>query len=388
MPLQRIKFLFSFSGFLSALYFSIPIWMVFLTVEQHFSVETAIQLSMLEWLVIAVFEVWSGSWSDRFGRRKIFALGWMFQILATTIYVFGHGLPIFLFSALSAGIGGAMMSGNIEAIVHDRLMKLGDEAQFSKMQSQSYMWRFIGRTFGAIAGGYLFSFNPIFPYMGNLAIFTLYTTTIFLFPKDEQEKSHSKSDFEHIRIGFSDIWMKKSIFYKLLLIILAASVGNIYWFTYQEYFRLLWLPVASFGWFYALTSSMSALSAWLLWRSREKGISERILFRIFLLFLASSSVFLAFSHELWSLVGIVTLSCMSGWVMTLGNTLILAHVAPTHKSFALSAFSFAQTMGYVICTYTAGFFIERYGLWLVYSFLSVSILSGFIFWIVYSWSRK
>lgn len=105
MTLQRLKYLFSFSGFLSAMYFSIPIWMVFLTTRQHFSVETAINLSVLEGAMIAIFEVWSGSWSDRFGRRKIFAIGGALQMGATMIYILGSGLPIFLISALLAGIG-------------------------------------------------------------------------------------------------------------------------------------------------------------------------------------------------------------------------------------------------------------------------------------------
>jgi hypothetical protein len=50
----------------------------------------------------------------------------------------------------------------------------------------------------------------------------------------------------------------------LFLVILASSIGNIYWFTYQEYFRLLGLSLESFGWFYALTSAVSGIAAWIL----------------------------------------------------------------------------------------------------------------------------
>jgi MFS family permease len=92
MSLKRLSFFFSLSGFLSALSFSTPIWMVFMTSYQHFSIETAINLSMITSFVMAVFEVWSGAWSDRFGRRWIFFLGAIFQIIATMVYILGHSL--------------------------------------------------------------------------------------------------------------------------------------------------------------------------------------------------------------------------------------------------------------------------------------------------------
>ena len=267
-----------------------------------------------------------------------------------------------------------MMSGNVEAIVHDNLAKLSEESQFSTLQSQSYMWLFIWRTFGAISWWYLFVINPTFPYIGNLAIFILYTTTIFFFPKDEQVKSSVKNDFEHIVIGLRDLWKNKSTIIMLFLVILASSIGNIYWFTYQEYFRLLGLSLESFGWFYALTSAVSGIAAWILWKCIEKKISQKILLSIIIGLLMISSFLFAFHQELWSLFGLVSLSFMFGWIMTLGNTLILTSVASTHKSFAISAFSFAMTLGYASFTFMAGFFIERYWLGEVYRYIAVSLL--------------
>jgi hypothetical protein len=141
------------------------------------------------------------------------------------------------------GLGWAMMSGNIEAIVHDALSKMNQEDMFAKMQSESYSWLFIGRASGAILGGYFFLIHPIVPYIANLIVSLISLGIIFLFPGETQKKSISNNDFQHMLVGFRDLLKNKSNLFALMIIILISSFGNIYWFTYQEYFHILGISV-------------------------------------------------------------------------------------------------------------------------------------------------
>ena len=385
MSIKKLSILFYVTWFLSAISFSMPIWMIFMTGYQHFSISTAVNLALLIAFVMAIFEIWSGSWSDRFGRKFIFMSGLFLEIIATTIYIFGHGLSVFILSAVLLWLGYAMTSGNIEAIIHDNLEEMWKGEQFAQMQSNSYSFFFVWRGLAAILGWYLYSISPTLPYTANVIVLLLFLFIFFYLPKDHQKIAHSQNDLEHIMVGMRDIFSKKTLLYWLGLIILVSSFGNIYWYTYQEYFSQLWIPVVLFGWLYAILSFVSAFSAWLLGKYFQY---ERLQYFIGILMvcLIIAAWFLVFSHTYVSLIGIVFVWFASGWIVSLGNTIILQNTLSTHKSFVLSAFSFFLTIGYTVCSAIAWFFISIYWLHAVYMSLFPFFLIVFLFilWLRFS----
>ncbi|MEM3641310.1 MAG: MFS transporter [Candidatus Bathyarchaeia archaeon] len=76
-------------------------------------------------LVFGLFDYPTGGLADRFGRRRIYALGLVFvgiSYLMVALYTF----PIVVVSAaFLAGFGAALQSGSLEAWITDELRKTG-----------------------------------------------------------------------------------------------------------------------------------------------------------------------------------------------------------------------------------------------------------------------
>lgn len=120
---KNIK-IYYLSGFLGALVFSTPIWNFFFTQHLHFSTGWAIFIATLVGLTSFLFEIPTGSWADRFGRKRLYIVGLITEIVGTSFYLWADDTYLFVISAIITGLGYALMSGNIEALVHDQLEEI------------------------------------------------------------------------------------------------------------------------------------------------------------------------------------------------------------------------------------------------------------------------
>lgn len=120
---KNIK-IYYLTSFLGALVFSTPIWSFFFTEHLHFSLGWAIFVTALIGFTTFLFEIPTGSWADRFGRKKLYITGLLIEMVGTSFYLWADNIPLFLLSAVISGLGYALMSGNIEALVHDQLEEL------------------------------------------------------------------------------------------------------------------------------------------------------------------------------------------------------------------------------------------------------------------------
>lgn len=117
---KNIK-IYYITEFLNALVFSIPIWTFFFTLHLGFSMGWAVFIGTLGGFMNFLFEIPTGSWADRYGRKKLYITGLIISIIGTSFYLWADILYLFIFSATITGFGSALMSGNIEAMIHDSL---------------------------------------------------------------------------------------------------------------------------------------------------------------------------------------------------------------------------------------------------------------------------
>ena len=117
---KNIK-IYYITEFLGALVFSTPIWTFFFTLHLGFSMGWAVFITTLGGFMNFLFEIPTGSWADRFGRKKLYITGLFIGIIGMSFYLWADSVYLFILSATIIGFGSALMTGNIEAMIHDKL---------------------------------------------------------------------------------------------------------------------------------------------------------------------------------------------------------------------------------------------------------------------------
>ena len=124
----------------------IPVWVVYLTVEQGFSLTQVTTADAAFFIGITVLEVPTGAVADRWGRSTSLALGAAALAVALLFFGFTTSYPVLLASFLVWALAEALSSGADLALLFDTLKALGREHEYEKHA---------GRGEAALAGGAL-----------------------------------------------------------------------------------------------------------------------------------------------------------------------------------------------------------------------------------------
>lgn len=114
-----------------------------------------------------IFEIPSGFWADRYGKRKVALFGIFFQSSAQFILAFGGSFFYFLVFEIVMSIGVSLVSGTFESLIHD---KLEDNNLAEKSISQIGKLDFSGLISLALSsfiGGFLFKYSHNIPFIIN-----------------------------------------------------------------------------------------------------------------------------------------------------------------------------------------------------------------------------
>jgi MFS family permease len=84
------------------------------------------------WSVVSfTFEVPSGAWADTWSRRRLYALGAFLTAAGFAAWTLWPAYPGFALGFLLWGLGGALTSGSLEALVYDELAALGEQERYA-----------------------------------------------------------------------------------------------------------------------------------------------------------------------------------------------------------------------------------------------------------------
>ena len=131
---KRNDSIFIVSSFLSALIFTIPIWVVF---YQHRI--NAVQISLLvstQYASQLLFELPTGAFADLVGRKWSVVIGHALDIVVAMLIVTSRGFWQIFAAVIIAGLGDALISGALEALVYDSHKQDGMEKTYSKVTAR------------------------------------------------------------------------------------------------------------------------------------------------------------------------------------------------------------------------------------------------------------
>lgn len=126
MKNSRLLSLFNFSYSFN-LYYGIAI--IYFAQVTH-SYVLGISILSITQIADALFEVPTGMYSDRIGRKICIIAGSIAQVFAIVFYALGHFYAILATGAVLEGLSVALFSGNNDAFLYESLAAAGKEQQY------------------------------------------------------------------------------------------------------------------------------------------------------------------------------------------------------------------------------------------------------------------
>lgn len=207
----------------------------------------------------AIFEIPTGIFSDKIGRKYTVVFGALASVLSVVLYAVGGSYFVLVLGAILEGIARAFFSGNNEAFLHDSLTSSGKSEEFSQhLGMTSAMFQY-ALALASVLGGIIayWSFPAVvwlsvIPQLICLALsFTLIdipTTTI-----------GTGNIYAHLREAFDGFLRNPKLRDLSISDMLANALGESSYLFQSAFYQSLW-PVWAIGIAKVLSNLGGALS--------------------------------------------------------------------------------------------------------------------------------
>ncbi|HEX2947003.1 MAG TPA: MFS transporter [Clostridia bacterium] len=143
--------------------------------EKGANLQTLPLLMAVYSLTVLLFELPSGIVADMFGRKTVFLMSCVFQLISFTLLLVSVKFLWLVSAIIFLGLGRAFSSGSLDAIIIDRALENGGEDDLPKVTSRLSVLESVGLAAGSIAGGLAAS---VFGTFSSIIIIRLILTAI------------------------------------------------------------------------------------------------------------------------------------------------------------------------------------------------------------------
>lgn len=358
--------------------FSLPIWILFFNRQLGLSVGIAIVLGMTRWASMALFELPTGSWADRFGRVRLYRFGQFFYALSFVPFLFTKNLFILFLAQIIGGLFGAMTSGALKPLVHDshKLAKLPRNS-YKRFVSTNAAIMYATRLCAGIAGAWLYTKYPYAPYA--LEAFVLFMAFVVSLGLVELRisKSTAKNNWQHIRQTLSFIADHRYLRNFFIIIIIYTLLSEAVWTLMQPFFEHRQVPEELFGVLFACIALFSILGSYVY--RHLPDIFDGMTLRIWMTILTISGVLFFIVPGFWAIIlGLCLVGLSFGFSSPNAHNVIQKNTNSSHQSTALSLYSLSGMIFYSIASVFVGFIADLYGIDVLLRVILVQAVIGLI----------
>jgi MFS family permease len=352
-----------FYGMFAASQFMVDssIWSFFFTQTHNISLATAVAIHATTTIAAGAFDLPTGSWADRFGRRRIVLLGFVSRAIAAIMMVVAPSLPMFFLAAVLAGFGWAQLSGAAEALLHDNLKALGAESTFKHHMANVVITSYMSRTAAFGLSGLLFAAAPWAPYVVSalaLCVGALFTSSIHEMP---YERTNSTADLQHIATGITVYWSDSALRQFALVSLTIGIISEQLWFSLQPLLTHAQISPVSVGIIYAAGSVGSAFGAYAVKRLLSRHREDLALAGAVVLFGSGGLLFCFATEETLCLLAQFVTCIGFGASWTAKSSVLNAHIPSSHRAVCLSLLSAAGTTLQGMLGSGMGLAFDRFG---------------------------
>lgn len=191
-------------------------------------------------LASAIFEVPTGIWSDRVGRRGTIILGSWARVIAFILYAVGLSYWWLVAGAILEGLSRAFYSGNNDAFLHDTLADDGLEGEYDDYLGKTSSTEQLALGLSALAGGIIATFS--FSYLLWLSVLSqvamLCVSYLFIEPKSR--KKLDTNLFAHLKEAISLFARNKKLRLLSIISIIDYSFSEMMYQFRATFISIVW----------------------------------------------------------------------------------------------------------------------------------------------------
>lgn len=188
-------------------------------------------------VTVACMEVPSGIFADMYGRKQVFLMSCVLQIIAALLLFFAVNPGSMALAMVFFGSGRAFSSGSLDALFIDQAMDHQGENILAKVTAQLAILEGVGFAAGSIAGGFIASVTNT--YLSNLIVQFLLNITLVLICLlfvQEQPAAHAeqqRSLRDHLKEGKQLVLSSR----RFILIFISVFVAGFAMSTVETYWQ-------------------------------------------------------------------------------------------------------------------------------------------------------
>lgn len=351
----------------------LPVYVVYF---RHYGItlfQVAVLAAVFETTII-VFELPTGHFADRFGRKLSTAIGFLLFALSGSIFIFFRSFGGFLIAEIIFGLAETFISGALEALAVDSIEQQQRPSYLPRLFANRTVFRTSALLLGMISGGFLASKELSLLFYPFTAIAVIgFVTALFLTESGLSEKADTPGESREKPAS-----LRQAIFGHRAVLALFA-VGLLANFAYEpadQFWQVLFseikdLPVSLFGILTAAGLGVVALSAGF----TKKLYSKLSLYLSGCFLLMAAGIFGAVQLNLYPAVaGIVIYFIMKELVRPAVSTHLNQLFESANRAAYLSSFNLTCSIGEVAAGIIAGILAQQFSVVFVFYVAAVSAL--------------
>jgi MFS family permease len=341
--------------------FHLVVYTLFL-LSKGFSTQQFFLIESAYFLIALLLEIPTGVISDRVSRKWSLVVASVIGIPIIPIIVFSDSFIVVLLAMSIGGIGAALTSGTDTAILYDTLKALDREDEFQQVAGKMGWYGSLSMAFAGIIGGLLAALDMSYAWWAYFAAGLLATGVKFTLMEPPFFRAGQKEESYLQHLGKS--WKISTRGAAGYFVFYAATIWfffSIGFWLWQPYLELSAVPLAWFGFIYAVQNVIGGFSA-----KHAHRIERKIGMRNALLIipLGLAAVFILESQFVFVLgfIFILMQSLFSGPFHPLLEDYINKRIPSSNRATVLSIKNMVNSLLFMTLSPLIGYFVDLYSL--------------------------
>jgi len=329
-------------------------------------------------IVQIVLQLPTGYIADKWGNRIAILIGSFLMMLSPLFYIFMPNFLGGLFAAVFNFGGYTFLSGAVEAFIHDTLIALNKEGDYSKVMGKAQSYGLIGNIvlISVVPATYAINHNLPF-FLGFIAQLIMFAIALkFTFPIEKFEK-HTVNPIEAIKTIVTVQTVALFIFAGLMAGVMDQAP------QYRELlFQDIGIKVEYFGFLLAIGSVFGAIMGWYIHLFDK--ISQNKFYLIDMLFISGCLCLIGLSrNQIVVVLGFALFAAYSRVRLIIVQAKLLSNLQHVYKATLLSALSIFTSLGDIVAVTILASNIHIYQYTKGYLLFGLEVLFvGLVMWII------
>lgn len=335
----------------------------------------------------ALFEIPTGVFSDKIGRRKTVILGALSAVIFSVFYAIGTYYWVLVIGAIFEGLSRSFYSGNNDALLHDTLSEGGNKHEYSEFLGRIVSMFQLALAISAVAGSAIasISFSIVMWTSVISQVICLYFSFLLIEPKIKSEESGNV--YKHLKKAILEFKKNKKLRLLSLSSVLTYGFGESLYQFQAAFYNTLW-PL----WAVGVAKGMSNITAFFSFRYSGRIIKKyseiKLMFVSNIYYRAINMLATIFPTMLSPLLMSST-SMFFGISTVSRNTLFQKEFTDEQRATMASLNSFLCSIFFGIASFLIGFLADKVSPAIALFASQVFLLpSIWIYWKLYKYDKE